>query len=120
MKSMALLLAAGALALCGTGAFADTTWLPTIRWFNACGGNHFWERPNPVCRARLHGAVEGLVAGIKFSHGKRWACIPDVVSPREELLVFRKYLDNHPEALCQNFGTVVAAAFAQSYPCPKG
>lgn len=100
-----------------TTAHADTARLQAIQWFNGCGGNEFWIRPSPICRARLHGTVEGVVAGMSLSKGKPWICMPLEVGPREELLVFRKYLNDHPELLSQNLGIVVAAALAQAYPC---
>lgn len=37
--------------------------------------------------------------------------------PRAEIPIAHKYLDDHPESLSANFGTVVAAAPAQPFPC---
>lgn len=111
------MLVATVFAVLNSTAQADTARLPAIGWFNGCGGNEFWIRPSDICRARLHGEIEGVVAGASLSKGRPWICMPRHVGPREELLVVRKYLDDHPESLSQNLGIVVAAALAQAYPC---
>lgn len=122
---MKALLLASAIALAVTPAHADPKYYQTTLWLsNVCSWNATphatgnGSRENVArCQARTLGEIDGVLAGMKLSHGKPWICIPDGSTNIEKFLVVQKYVGDHPEALSADIGEVVAAALAQAYPC---
>ena len=70
-----------------------------------------------VCVERLFHEADGVLAGMTQSKVRPWICMPDEAGMREQFAVIRKYINDHPEAMSANLGTVVAAALAEAYPC---
>ncbi len=73
--------------------------------------------PRRVCIERLFHEADGVLAGMTLSKVRPWICMPDETGMREQFAVIRKYINDHPEAMSANLGTVVAAALAEAYPC---
>lgn len=77
------------------------------------------------CEGYLFGEAQTfrLVQNFADENGKlllyRTVCFPSGVSSREMVLVFRKYLADHPENLRKEANFAVYMSFAAAYPCNK-
>jgi hypothetical protein len=75
---------------------------------------------NGFCLGYLSGLMVLNQLFRDMGRGKPFFCAPDWMSPGQARLVFLKYMEEHPENLHQDAGSMVMVSLMATFPCGSG